>query len=573
MNKLVEKLDLIHKQIEVLSHLGRGYTELRIPKLKTQKFFEDQKFYYSDAQNYIEGDCYVGINPRKTQSGKAEDVSFLTTIVLDFDPIRPKDVASTDDEHNEALALARQAHVDNTGSVLVDSGSGAHLYIPVNPIEITEAKRATLALQQFTKEVVARYPSKTIKIDSIFDLSRIIRIWGSFNEKSKRLCHPISGLDTYTRIVFDLDKYYRSGLASSTPFTNSPKMDSPITNRFEKLLSVNDNLKNMFNGLGKYSSRSEADFALTSYLISAKFSDQEILDIRKRSPLSKSEDRTDGWILGDIQRIRQKSVVKSKGISTIDDSYFKELDARKPGIMTGFTKLDNMMAGLKGGRLTVISARPSCGKTTLVTQIAKNLAKNKNRVLMFPTECGASVVYDKIISSEASINLGKFQFGNFTKDEQKRIGDISSDIKKLPIFVVENFALKVEDIEKSIKELVPDVVIIDYFNNIVFPNSGKPEDQAVIVSQIKKIALDYNVPIILASQLNRGSEGNALSLTQIKGTGKLEEQADDVMFLSTLDFTTIPRPVNLNIMKSRFGETGLIKMDFFAPTCTFKEKE
>jgi KaiC/GvpD/RAD55 family RecA-like ATPase len=555
---------LLAKQYEVLAHEKLGYTEIRIPKKKFQYFFKAGEK-EEPLNEHIKGDVYIGINPRKSKSGLASDVSFVTCLVFDFDPIRPKDTPSTDEQHADALAVANRLHTDSPGSILVDSGSGAHVYIPVVPIEVKDWQDMTACLAGYAKTVKEKYQTANIRVDSIFDLSRIIRLWGSHNEKSNRPCRVVSGLDNYRRSVFNPGLYRPATVVSEV---SSGSSDFLV--RFDKLKKVTPKIQEIMNGTAKYASRNEADLVLTDFLIKSKFADSEIVAIRRMSPLSK-DDRTDEWHMEDVKRLRNK-LVQDSGVKRIDSNYFSGLDTRKPGILTGFNKLDSMLAGLKSGRLYVIAARPNEGKTTLLTQIANGLAKQGVKVLFFPTESGASAIYDKVLSADLGINLRKFQFGNFTTAEKQSINAVTGTLNKLPLYVCEDFGLTPDTVESKIKQLCPDVVIVDYLQGMTFPEGGTPLELGKAVIKFKGLCQDLQIPFILASQLNRAADGNPLSLSHLNGTAKLEQQGDEVLMLHTLDTLVYPRPINLYIKKSKFGKTGMVKMDFLSSICTFKEQ-
>lgn len=553
---------LARKQLEVLGHSHLGYTEFRRPS----NDFKGEFFYEGDPiSEYLDEHAnrtlYVGINPRKNKlSGLAKDVLTLNAIVVDIDPVRPKDAPSTDSQHQEAIEQGRRIHAKFPGSVLVDSGSGCHVYIPLDPIKVTDVNEVTTALQAFSYEVKKEFQTKTLKVDSIYDLPRIIRVWGSWNEKSNRLCKPLSGLDTYKRTQFDLAKYKQVAVNNISSSAVAPE----FINRFEKLLRVNEKVKNIFNGLTN-TDRSFVDFELTKFCVGAKFSDEEIVEIRKRSPVSKSEDRKDGWILEDVRRIRRKLVDES-GVKRLDSSFLKTLEERKPGIMTGFPVLDSKLAGLRNGQITIISAVQGHGKTTFATQIAGYLAKNGKKVLYFPTESSAPNIFDKVMSRECAINLKTFQFGNFTKAELEALTKKAKDLENLPLFIVEDHGLTLEVVENKIKELVPDAVFIDYIQGMDYKEGGNALELGRTITEFKRMCHEYNVPFVIMSQVS-GENGGSLY-----GSRKLEHMGDYIIKLETLDEFAHPVPVNAYINKAKYGETGIVKFHFNRSVCDFKEK-
>lgn len=558
---------LLQDQFDVLHHSG-GYTEIRDVKTGQQIFAVGLTSFEAQVRPWIESkkDIYVGINARDDQNGTTGSIEKVSCLVIDIDPVRPKDTASTDKQLALAIAKAQEILIEYTNSILVSSGSGAHVYIPI--IEETVDSSTAGLLHLWGSYIKNKYSTKELKIDSIFDLPRVIRVWGSWNTRSNRMCAPLYPVEQITRVTF-------SSILETVKLHNSPNMDSSVVlsetdNRFERLLKINGELQNIITGRIVFNSRSESDYAFTNILLRANFRPADVAVLLLRNSSGRGADKSESERIKDVERISKK--LSQDEVKSMSDSYFDGLDSRKPGIMTGFTALDQMIAGLKPGRLYVIAARPTDGKTTFITQIAKNVSKKDHKVLLFPTEVGSSSIYDKILSSETGINLRKFQFGNFDKTEKQTIQSAKQALKSLPLFVVENFSLETKDVSRKIKQSLPDIVIIDFLQSMHFPNGGEPRELSQAVVEIKSMAEEYQIPVILASQLHRAAEGAKTSLTQLKGTGALEEQGDEIIYLYTLDKMVNPRPVNLDVMKSKYGETGIIKLDFYSRTCEFREK-
>lgn len=563
-------LDQAELQYSLLRH-DLGYTEIRIigkNGVVVQNFVDNKKDFLKFIQDNEQENLYVGINPRKTQDGSGNGVDWVTAVVFDIDPIRPKGQPSSDQGLVDATDLGRKLGNEFKSATLVSSGSGAHVYIPIIPVRATPELAAKLA--SWARQLNKKYSTETLRLDSIFDFPRVIRVWGSWNHKSNRPCNVLDLSDKRLDLATFLPHIDHDVTTTLNP-GNSVKPDYEL--RFEKLIKVNDNLSKLVKGELSFPSRSEADYLFIKTLLTAHFSADEIAYLSKYNVMGRTgkEFRKD-----DISRILDKinsGTRNSFSLSHASDDYFRGLSSRKPGVLTGFRTLDNMMAGLKPGRLYVIAARPTEGKTTFLTQIAFNLAKQNLKVLYFPTECGSNAIFDKIVSAETGINLRKFQFGSFDEADTRSITKSQSSVSSLPIIIGEDFALNTQKIEAKIKEIMPDILIVDFLQSMKFPEGGSAKELAQTVIEIKSFAGKYNIPVLLASQLNRSAEEGKASLTQLKGSGTIEEQGDEIMFLHTLDKLVYPRPTNLYVMKSKFGETGVIKLDFYASTCTFKERE
>lgn len=568
---------LLCDQYKVLGHEGLGYTEIRIPKKGIQIFTQGMEEFVKSALQYCKNDCYVGINPRKNKSGKEEDVSNVTCIVFDFDPVRPKDAPSTDEQHNEAIRIAGEVSRKYDG-LLVTSGSGAHVYLPLVPIPIIDHSGAADALRNFGKEIQAKYSTETIKVDSIFDLPRIIRCWGSHNNKSNRNCEFLSG--NYKRQQFVLSNYAtKHDIAISKPCVSGYATQSaiPITlqSRYDKFILSDARIPRIISGSIRYPSRSESDFAFASFLFKAGFNIEEVKALLPKNSSGKALERNTNDLDREVRRIydKIKSDIPKQEAKLTAEEYTKDLESRKPGIMTGFAQWDAKTAGLKGGRFYVDAGRPTEGKTTRLVQVAANVAKAGHRVLYFPTECARSSIIDKMLSAEAKVNLKKFQTGDFNADEKGRIQAILPGVLKLPIVVAENFSLKISDIERLVVKESPEYVIVDFLNGMSYDDPNNPSELARVVMGVKLIGKNRNIPLTLAAQLHRKDPKVEDSLSDLKGTGKLEEEGDVISMMKTIDTSCMPAKARLNIMKNKYGEPGIINMEFDRGWCTFKEVE
>lgn len=136
---------------------------------------------------------------------KAPDIDVIKTIVIDIDTVRDKGIPSTDEELAEALTVADAVRDDMVSRgfmrpMLVNSGNGCHLYLAVPPIKLTPENRRRVSAQinAFEADLRARFSTPKVKIDTISDLPRMIRVPGTMNVKGTstkdrphRRCQPV----------------------------------------------------------------------------------------------------------------------------------------------------------------------------------------------------------------------------------------------------------------------------------------------------------------------------------------------------------------------------------------------
>ncbi len=114
------------------------------------------------------------------------DVIGRRWLYLDFDPVRPSEISSTEKEHAKALLRSNDVSdwLKEQGfpePVLADSGNGAHLHYP---IDLPQGVKSTALVKAVTAEISQRFSDDTVKIDvSVFNPSRICRLYGTWARK------------------------------------------------------------------------------------------------------------------------------------------------------------------------------------------------------------------------------------------------------------------------------------------------------------------------------------------------------------------------------------------------------
>lgn len=580
---LIETVKFLDYQYDLLGHDTLGWTEFRVLKMQNggsevldKRLVNNKKEFIDTAQELLinqktDENIFVGLNPRMAYGAKSSigNIGYLCLLMIDMDPIRPKGTASTDEQHTLAINHALKIQKDILGSIVVDSGSGAHVYIPIKPILVENAKELTKSVKEWSDEIIEKYKTDRLKFDSVFDLPRVTRLWGSFNQKSKRTVTPIN-IDYNKTIERETKIFIQTETENNTPSTS----DRTSSSRFRQLIKVQPGLQKILNGTADFKSPSERNFAFVSYLVKAHFSLEDIRALAQEQYPRQGSDKIKEAIDADVERIVDK--IKKEGTSSTSfinsgEKYVQNLSQRRLGLSTSFTQLDELLSGLQPSKLYVLAARTNEGKTSLACHIAYGLTKNGNPVLYFPTELGYEPLFDKIIAQATEISLKKFQIGSFTDEEKKKIADKMQELSKLPFIVHQDFALTAQTVSKVSKEIVPSVIIIDFIQAMKYEDDYKSAQIENNIRSFKELNEQLNIPIILTSQLSRSAINSELNLSQLKSSGAIEEYADVVMALSTRSKTEYPRPVDLYILKSRYSEIGKIRLDFYATTGKFTE--
>ncbi|WP_215538080.1 replicative DNA helicase [Borreliella bavariensis] len=243
-------------------------------------------------------------------------------------------------------------------------------------------------------------------------------------------------------------------------------------------------------------------------------------------------------------------------------------------ILSGFSGVDNIINGFKKGDYVIVGARPSVGKTTFALNIASNLCKQGVSVGFFTLE----VVSDFIAMTLMSINSGvEFHKINrkslMDENERQKCVKACSKLENYPIVVDNAPNILIHDLKskarKMKKEYGVEIIFIDYIGliSVEYNNTPRFEQVSFLSRNMRALAIELEIPIIVLSQLNREAQGKAPNLANLRESGSLEQDADIVIFLhredeEQQDNDKEVRKVKVIVDKNRHGATGTVSMDF-----------
>lgn len=247
------------------------------------------------------------------------------------------------------------------------------------------------------------------------------------------------------------------------------------------------------------------------------------------------------------------------------------------GVKTGYRDLDNMTAGLQRSDLVILAARPAMGKTTLVTNLAYNVATlNKQSVLFFSLEMSKEQLVDRMLSDVSGVDAWNIRTGNLSDEDFAKLSDASGEMAEAPIFIDDTPGLTVLEMRTKARRAAHQaplgLVVIDYLQLI--QGSGRSDGNRVqevseISRGLKLMARELNVPVIALSQLSRSVESRSPQIPQLadlRESGSIEQDADIVMFIYREAYynpdTDRENVTDLIIAKHRNGPTGRIELYF-----------
>ena len=259
------------------------------------------------------------------------------------------------------------------------------------------------------------------------------------------------------------------------------------------------------------------------------------------------------------------------------ESLFKN-ESQMVGIPTGFTDFDLLTSGLQRGDLIIIAARPSMGKTTLVLNIAQNIAiEQQLPVAIFSLEMPAKQVALRMLAAESQVDFNRLRTGRFTDEHWEALAQGATRLTSAPIFINEARGISVQTVRSEGRRLKGEhenlsAIIIDYLQLISGSGryTGSREQEISDISRsLKTLAWELDIPILACSQLSRETErrpDKRPQLSDLRESGAIEQDADLVAFLYREDYYDEQADeqgvADLIIKKQRNGPTGTIKLEF-----------
>jgi replicative DNA helicase len=254
------------------------------------------------------------------------------------------------------------------------------------------------------------------------------------------------------------------------------------------------------------------------------------------------------------------------------------------GTTSGFHDLDDMTGGFQPGNMIILAARPSMGKSALVTNFAENVALHPERprpVALFSLEMSESELAQRFIASQASIKGDDLRKGRLNDPRKwKRVLETAARYDRAPLFVDDSSDIGMLEMRAKARRLHQQtmaeygglgLIIIDYLQLLRTDARTDNRVQAIgeISRGIKILARELEVPVIALSQLSRGVESRTDKrpmLSDLRESGQIEQDADLVMFIYRDEYynenTDRPGEADLIVAKHRNGGLGDVALTF-----------
>ncbi|HTK03417.1 MAG TPA: replicative DNA helicase [Alphaproteobacteria bacterium] len=290
----------------------------------------------------------------------------------------------------------------------------------------------------------------------------------------------------------------------------------------------------------------------------------------------------------EVFSLSQKST--SKSFTAVKDTLAESFDRLDElhkqgegmrGIATGFTDLDDALAGMQKSNLIILAARTSVGKTSLALNIAQHVAvKNKKQVGFFALEMSKEEMVDRLLIGQADIDAWKLKTGKLSEDDFSKLSNAMGELAEAPLYIDDTPALSVLEMRTRARRLQVehglDFLVVDYLQ---LARSRNLENRVQEVSEIsqgmKNLARELKIPILCLAQLSRAVEIRGTKkpqLSDLRESGSIEQDADVVMFLWREDDGNNENFM-LDIAKHRNGPLKSIPLHFKGDRIRFFGRE
>jgi len=257
------------------------------------------------------------------------------------------------------------------------------------------------------------------------------------------------------------------------------------------------------------------------------------------------------------------------------------------GIQTGYSDLDNTLAGIGQSDLVLVGARPGMGKTSFCLNIALNYARRtKEKVAIFSLEMSSEQLVTRMLSSYAMVDSYNMRTGRLSTQDWQKLANSVVDLAGVNVLIDDTPNITVSGMKAKLRrEGKIGLVVIDYLQLMQGDKhtDNRVQEVADISRNLKLMAKELHVPIICCSQLSRGTEGRTSKrpmLSDLRESGSIEQDADTVIFIyrdeyymdasgkKDIDITKAP-VAEIIVAKNRHGSTGTVKLNWIGRYTTF----
>ena len=285
-----------------------------------------------------------------------------------------------------------------------------------------------------------------------------------------------------------------------------------------------------------------------------------------------------------------KDIRKIQDVLPDMQKYMEALSESKgelTGVRTGYYDFDKMTNGLQPKQVIIIAGRPGCGKSAFALNVALNAAIHEHKsIAFFSLEMGVEEIMKRAFGCVGKIDGEVLKTGKFKNTDWKKWNEAMSELSDTKFYIDDTAGISVSEIRRKCRKLKNsedglDMIVIDYLQLLTSSNKyagQRVQEVSEISRDIKKLAMELDVPVIALAQLSRSveqrkGEDSKPKLSDLRESGSIEQDADIVLFLHSDEYgkytSNLNRRVDLLVAKHRSGSTGSVGLIFKMNTGSF----
>lgn len=298
------------------------------------------------------------------------------------------------------------------------------------------------------------------------------------------------------------------------------------------------------------------------------YAEQKIFDIRQGKDIKG---------LRPIKEVLIETYDRLQKLSSEDSDKYR-------GLRSGFSYLDTVLTGLNKSDLIVLAARPGMGKTAFILNIAQNVAtKQKKTVAIFSLEMPSDQLVTRMLASLTLVDSYSFKTGKMNTDDWGKIATASELLSQSPIYMDDTANMTVNEMKSKLRRVKNlGLVVIDYLQLMSsnMRTNNRVQEVSEITRNLKIMAKELDVPVIVCSQLARGPDARTDHrplLSDLRESGSIEQDADSVLFLYRDAYYNKEAAdasiAECIVAKNRHGETATVPLTWDGKHTRFISRE
>jgi replicative DNA helicase len=254
----------------------------------------------------------------------------------------------------------------------------------------------------------------------------------------------------------------------------------------------------------------------------------------------------------DIDQVREKVNAMAQALPAINRHYPDAGDQHLEFVAgmsedshtlpTGLRPLDNAFGGWDTGIISILAARPSMGKTSIGFQFAEHQAQQGEKAVYFSLEMKRRQLWTRRVCGLMELDPKVYKSRTFTQEQADRLAEVSEEYAGTigdRLRVIDDVPLDMAQIWQTVAELRPRFVVIDHLGLVKHSNPNEVNGLHDVAWAGKQMAKQFDCHVMFLYQLNRGTEGRddkRPGLSDLRGSGRLEEDGDLIAFLYRDDY-------------------------------------